>query len=81
MLKSHTAHFESSTVNAMFSEGVKGGLKSHIEFWSNKIKACQFVIDTITQGYVIPFMIDPPSMHQRNNKSARINDGLLLNDY
>ena len=74
MLKSHTAHFESITANAMLSEGVKGGLKSHIDFWSNEIKACQFVIDTISQGYVIPFMIDPPSMHNRNNKSARIND-------
>ncbi|XP_052103318.1 uncharacterized protein LOC127736766 [Mytilus californianus] len=50
-------------------KGVKGRLAKHYDFWV-KIGASDFVFDTIKNGYVIPFLVPPPSMHMKNNKSA-----------
>jgi hypothetical protein len=50
-------------------KGVKGRLAKHIEFWMN-IGASDFVLDTIRNGYVIPFVNPPVSMYFKNNKSA-----------
>ena len=36
-----------------------GSLKKHVEFWSNSIRASDFIINTIVEGYRIPF-IDLP---------------------
>ena len=53
-------------------KGVKGRLAKHIDFWI-KIGASEFVINTIKNGYVIPFVEPPVSMHFKNNKSANVN--------
>ncbi|XP_071133514.1 uncharacterized protein [Mytilus edulis] len=53
-------------------KGVKGRLAKHYDFWV-KIGANDFVLDTIKNGYVIPFLVPPPSMHMKNNKSAVTN--------
>ena len=50
-------------------KGVKGRLAKHIEFWMN-IEASDLVLDTIRNGYVIPFVNPPVSMYFKNNKSA-----------
>ena len=50
-------------------KGVKGRLASHLEFW-RKIGASDFVLDTIQNGYVIPFLEPPMSMFLKNNKSS-----------
>jgi hypothetical protein len=50
-------------------KGVKGRLAKHIEFWMN-IGTSDFVLDTIRNGYVIPFVNPPVSMYFKNNKSA-----------
>ena len=39
-----------------------------------KIGASDFIIDTIKNGYVIPFLETPASMFMRNNKSAITNE-------
>ena len=48
---------------------VKGRLKANIQFWKN-INANSFVIDTIENGYKIPFFSKPSSCFMKSNKSA-----------
>lgn len=47
---------------------VKDRLKNNIEFW--KSIADDFIVDTLLNGYKIPFYSDPESMRCSNNKSA-----------
>ena len=48
---------------------VKGRLWQHVEFWQS-IGASQFVLDTISRGYIVPFSTTPSSAQFQNNKSA-----------
>jgi hypothetical protein len=48
---------------------VKGRLRAHVQFWKD-IGASQFVVDTISRGYIIPLLTTPPQMCFRNNRSA-----------
>ena len=48
---------------------VKGRLKTHVQFWED-IGSPDFIIDTIKNGYTIPFLSTPTSVYLRNNKSA-----------
>lgn len=48
---------------------VKGRLRSHIEFWKS-IGAPQFILNTLSGGYIIPFLTTPSRAHFHNNKSA-----------
>ncbi|CAC5396422.1 unnamed protein product [Mytilus coruscus] len=52
---------------------VKGRLAKHVKFWEH-IGANSFVIDTISNGYVIPFIDPPVKMFFKNNKSALLNE-------
>lgn len=45
----------------------------HIDFWHG-IGASEFVINTIKEGYIIPFLQTPKQMHCRNNKSAFVHE-------
>ena len=51
---------------------VKGRLKKNIQFWID-IGAYDFIIDTIRDGYKIPFYSNPPSVCLPNNRSAMKN--------
>ena len=62
-------HYFESLDKSLEYSGVKGRLASRVGNWI-KIGADQFVIDTIKNGYVIPFVANPPSMFYNNNKSA-----------
>lgn len=53
-------------------KGVKGRTQKHIDYWKN-IGANQLVIDTISNGYVIPFLVPPTNMYMKNNHSAILN--------
>jgi hypothetical protein len=44
----------------------KGRLK---QYWKD-IGANEFILGTISEGYVIPFSSNPPSMRFKNNRSA-----------
>jgi len=57
-------------------KGVKGRLASHIHYWEN-IKANSFVIDTLKNGYMIPFLQSPPRMFHKNNRSALHNNDFV----
>lgn len=48
---------------------VKGRLRSNIEFWRS-IGASQFILDTISKGYIIPFLVSPQKANFKNNRSA-----------
>jgi hypothetical protein len=48
---------------------VKGRLKSHALFW-NDIGCNKTIKDVILNGYDIPFIHTPESVHLKNNKSA-----------
>ena len=41
------------------------------EFWEKELEAPQFVLDTLSVGYSLPFSELPPPSFERNNKSAR----------
>jgi hypothetical protein len=57
-------------------KGVKGSLFRHSQFWEY-ICANQFILNTIKNGYVVPFVTTPPPMKFKNNKSA-INNELFV---
>lgn len=52
------------------NQSVKGRLRSHVEFWRNILKASDYVIDVVQNGYIIPFYETPVSYLLKNNKSA-----------
>ena len=52
---------------------VKGRLKRNIQFWFD-IKANDQILDTIENGYKLPFKQFPDSVHLKNNKSSLEND-------
>ena len=41
------------------------------DFWLSEIKPSDLVLDTIENGYRLPFAQTPPRSFERNNKSAR----------
>ena len=47
--------------------------KQYQEFWKNELQAGEWVMETLKNGYVIPFLSLPPPYEEPNNKSA-IND-------
>ena len=51
------------------SVGVKGRLLAHLTFW-NSIGASEFIIDTISRGYIIPFLTTPPKACFKTNRST-----------
>ena len=65
-------HFFEKTENCDNFHGVKGRLKAHANFWES-IGASEFVLNTIKEGYIIPFLENPTRMSLRNNKSAFVN--------
>ena len=48
---------------------VKGRLRTHVTFWKS-IGASDFIVDTISRGYIIPFLNTPPKACFKNNRSA-----------
>jgi hypothetical protein len=48
---------------------VKVRLRAHVSFWK-RIGASQFIVDTISRGYIIPFLTTPPRACFKNNNSA-----------
>jgi hypothetical protein len=46
-------YFENNKLHGSF-KGVKGNLKKHIQYWKD-IRANEFILGTISEGYVIPF--------------------------
>ena len=57
-------------------KGVKGRLSKNLKFWED-IGANPFVIDTIKNGYVIPFLEPPRALLLKNNKSALQNNDFV----
>ena len=55
---------------------VKGRLKRNIQFWFD-IKANDQILDTIQNGYKLPFKDFPDSVHLKNNKSSLENDAFV----
>lgn len=68
MFTDHVKYLENLDISSI-ATGVKHSLRKHIDFWSS-IGASKFVIDTIQNGYVIPFITTPPPMSFKNNKST-----------
>ena len=49
---------------------IKGRLRSALPFWQNEVRAPEFVLDMIQDGYKIEFLSEPPPFHLKNNNSA-----------
>ena len=52
------------------SNGVKGRLKSSLNFWVQTLDASDFVFDMIRRGYRLPFAEYPSQCFLKNNGSA-----------
>ena len=40
------------------------------EFWENELDAPPFILETVKEGYKIPFESHPPPFYARNNRSS-----------
>ena len=47
-----------------------GSLREHVDFWSNSIRGSDFIINTIVEGYRIPFFDLPDNFVIPNRSSA-----------
>ena len=52
------------------SNNVRGRLKQHIAFWE-RIEAPSFILDTIREGYKIPFKFELPRSFKPNNHTVK----------
>ena len=68
-------NLEDKRINKLQNQ-VKGSLKSKFSFWK-EIGANKFVLDTIQNGYSLPFDKLPHSNYLENNKSALQNDSFV----
>ncbi|CAH3148253.1 unnamed protein product, partial [Porites lobata] len=59
--------FEKSSGSCLFKVG---SLREHVDFWSNSIRASDFIINTIVEGYRIPFFDLPENFGIPNRSSA-----------
>ena len=50
---------------------VQGHLKQHLEYWEQVLKAPDYIIDSIRNGYVLPLFSAPTPYIDCNHKSAR----------
>lgn len=46
-------------------------------FWKEVLGANEWVLDVLANGYEVPFRSEPTAYHERNNKSARDNMGIV----
>ena len=59
------------------SNGVKGRLKSSLNFWVETLDASDFVLDMIRRGYRLPFAEYPSQCFLKNNRSALQHPGFV----
>lgn len=55
---------------------VRGRLNQHIKFWET-IEAPEFILNTIREGYKIPFMSEPSYSYRPNNRSAKLHSDFV----
>ena len=51
-----------------------GSLNEHVKFWMNSIRASDFIINTIVEGFKIPFFDLPENFVIPNSSSAKFKD-------
>ena len=68
-IKDKYKQFNNPEADPLNGTRVKGSLKRNIQFWK-QINANQFVLDTIENGYKLPFKSIPPPKIMKNNRSA-----------
>ncbi|MEO0687607.1 MAG: hypothetical protein AAFY76_21805, partial [Cyanobacteria bacterium J06649_11] len=49
---------------------VAGKIRSHAQFWEEELNAPPFILNTVKNGYEIPFVSEPSSYYAKNNKSS-----------
>ena len=62
---------ETGAKQKIFSGGIHQ--PKAIQFWSSELKANQWVLEVLENGYVIPFEKEPIQYEEDNNKSAKTN--------
>jgi hypothetical protein len=71
-IKRFLSDFCVPTLKGLTTYGLKGTLIAQplsTNYWKD-IGANEFILGTISEGYVIPFSSNPPSIYFKNNKSA-----------
>ena len=56
----------------MHENSVRGRLKGCLAFWKEELDAPPWILDTIENGYVLPFYNEPESYTRPNQKSALV---------
>ena len=49
---------------------IKHSLKRHLAFWKQNLKPSSFVLNVLSQGYILPLTAVPPKFYAENNKSS-----------
>ena len=49
---------------------VQGRLREDARFWEEKLEVSSLVVEIVTTGYRLPFILFPPPLFARNHKSA-----------
>ena len=63
--------------NICLSESVKGKLCACIDFWCSELCASPWILDTIMNRYVLPFVSKPTKYYHNNQHSALIEEKLV----
>lgn len=75
MFLEHVYYLDRIDISTL-AKGVKNSLHKYILSWEN-IDANEFVLQAIKNGYVIPFLNNPPLMFFRNNNSALVHSDFV----
>ena len=64
------------TVGSQFRPGTIHE-SSYRSFWKDELKAGNWVMEVLANGYVIPFEYSPPPYEEENNRSAKRQMGFV----
>ena len=52
---------------------IRGRLKQHVDFWVHELCAPKWIVDTVRNGYTLPFFVEPTPFKKANQYSAYAN--------
>ena len=62
--------FQQDVLTSNGISSVKGSLEKCVDFWRDELCASPWLIDTISKGYVLPFVAEPAPYYRGNQRSA-----------
>ncbi len=59
---------------------VQGRLKQNRQFWQETLGAPDYIVSIVSNGYVLPLLVTPPSLSFRNHSSALQHSSFVQNE-